>query len=442
MTKLAINGGLRTLEDSIKTKWPIITETDKDAVLRVLDSGILWGFNAPEMRALEKEFSAYVGSNYCIAVNSGTAALHCAVSAAKLGPGDEVITSAFSFAASALSVLHHNALPIFVDIDPDTYNINVREIEDKITPQTKAIIPVHIHGCPADMDEINKIAHKHNLVVIEDACQSPGSIYKGKKTGTLGDMGAFSLNTTKNLSGGEGGLLVTDSEEYRGKANMLRMFGEFVQEGEGRKYQSFSMGWNYRTQEMPCAFTRSQLKRLDDYNRVSKNNASYLNKELTNIEGVKVQVIPEYCTSCYHKYRIRLDWNIFNLNNNNAHIFREKIRQALIAEGVEAVLWQSTTVPGQPVFNIMEGYGKGCPWNCQHVKNKYKYRNEDYPETVKLLKDSMLIGSETYPLCSSDIKVMEKYIEAFNKVFSNLDEVNRIDLNKIEGAFLDGTGTS
>ena len=442
MSKLAINGGSKTLDDSIKTKWPIITEEDKDAVLRVLDSGILWGFNAPEMRALEKEFSEYIGVKYCITVNSGTAALHCAVSAAEVGPGDEVITSAFSFAASALSVLHHNAIPVFVDIDPDTYNINVDKIEEKITTKTKAIMPVHIHGCPAEMDEINEIAKKNNLVVIEDACQAPGSSYKGKKTGTLSDMGVFSLNTTKNLSGGEGGLLVTDSEEYRGRANMLRMFGEFVKEGEGRKYQSYSMGWNYRTQEMPCAFTRSQLKRLDYYNKTANDNAKYLNKELSKIEGIKVQHIPEYCTSCYHKYRIRLDWDVFDLNDDNAHIFREKVRQALLAEGVDAITWQTSPVPGQPVFKIMEGYGKGCPWTCRYVKNKYEYKDEEYPETIKLLKDSMLVGSETYPLCANSIKVMEKYIETFNKVFSNLDEVEGIDLKKIKGAFSDATGIS
>ena len=428
MAKLAIKGGTKTLDDSIKTKWPIISKEDKDAVMRVLDSGIFWGVYAPEMRALEKEFASYIGANYCIAVNSGTAALHCAIAAADIGPGDEVITPAFSFVASAVSILHHNAIPVFVDIDPDTFNIDVKKIEEKITPQTKAIIPVHIHGLPAEMDEINKIAKKHNLVVIEDACQSHGSTYKGKKTGTLGDMAAFSLNTTKNLPGGEGGLFTTDSEEYRGKANMLRMFGEFVKEDEGRKYQSYSMGWNYRTQEMPCAFTRSQLKRLDSYNRLAQDNANYLNMELNKIEGIKIQKIPDYSTSCYYKYRIRLDWETFGLSKDDAHLFREKVRQTLVAEGVDAVLWQTTTIPGQPVFKLMEGYGKGCPWSCSYVKNKYKYRDEDYPETVKLIQDSIVIGSETYPLYSNSKNVMEKYIEAFNKVFSNLDEIKSIEL--------------
>lgn len=127
---------------------------------------------------------------------------------------------------------------------------------------------------------------------------------------------------------------------------------------------------------------------------------------------------------------------------DDAHIFREKVRQALLAEGVDAVTWQTSTVPGQPVFKIMKGYRKGCPWTCRHVRNSYEYRDEDYPETVKLLKDSMIIGSETYPLYVSNIKVMKGYVDAFNKVFSNLEEVKSIDLKKIKGAFSDATGIS
>lgn len=428
MKKLAINGGSKTLDDSIKTKWPIITKEDKAAVIRVLDSGILWGVYASEMRALEKEFAEYVGTNYCIAVNSGTAALHCAVAAAGIGPGDEVLTPAFSFVASAVSVLHHNAIPVFVDIDPDTFNINIKQMEEKITENTRALMPVHMHGLPVEMDEVNSIAKKHNLIVIEDACQAHGSTYKGKKAGSLSDMGVFSLNTTKNLPGGEGGLFVTNSEEFRGKANMLRMFGEFVKENEGRKYQSFSMGWNYRTQEMPCAFTRSQLKRLDIYNNTANDNVNMLKQGLASIKGIRFQKVPDYSYSCYHKFRIRLDWDEFGLDSSNAHIFREKVRQALLSEGVDAYLWQTTTIPGQPVFKIMEGYGKGCPWDCGFVKKKYFYEDKDYPETIRLIQDSMVIGSETYPIYSISSKVIRLYLEAFHKVFSNLDEVKQIEL--------------
>ena len=128
------------------------------------------------------------------------------------------------------------------------------------------------------------------------------------------------------------------------------------------------MGWNYRTQEMPCAFTRNQLKRLDSYNRNANDNVDMLKKGLASIKGIIFQKIPEYSYSCYHKFRIRFDWDEFGLDNSNAHIFKEQVRQALLAEGVDAVLWQTSTIPGQPVFKIMEGYGKGCPWNCGFAK--------------------------------------------------------------------------
>ncbi|GAI80609.1 unnamed protein product, partial [marine sediment metagenome] len=214
---LAIAGGKRTVPEGLKVGWPVITQEDKKAVMGVLNRGILWGPYAPEVVGLQEDFARYVGTKYCIAVNSGTAALHMAVAAAGIGPGDEVITSAFSFLASAVAVLHHNAIPIFVDIDPKTFNIDPKKIEEKISSRTKAIMPVHIHGLPADIDEINEIAKKHHLVVIEDAAQSHGALYHGKKTGNFSDMAAFSLNSTKNMPGGEGGLFVTNNEEYRGK---------------------------------------------------------------------------------------------------------------------------------------------------------------------------------------------------------------------------------
>ena len=242
--RLAIKGGKKVVpEDVKKVKWPVITAEDKEAVMSVLNRGVLFGPYAPEVSALQEEFANYIGTKYCIAVNSGTAALHMGIAAAGIGPGDEVITSAFSFLASATCILHHNGIPVFVDIDPKTYNIDVNKIEEKITEKTKAIIPVHIHGLPCEIDEVLEIAQKHNLIVIEDAAQAHGAKYKDKKVGNFGEMATYSLNSTKNLPGGEGGLFVTNNEELRAKANMTRMFGEFVKEGEGRSYKAYTMGW-------------------------------------------------------------------------------------------------------------------------------------------------------------------------------------------------------
>jgi dTDP-4-amino-4,6-dideoxygalactose transaminase len=207
MSKLAVFGGDSVVPEGLVVHWPNVTQEDKAAVMAVLDRGILWGEDSPETAALEKEWAEYVGTRFCLATNSGTAALHMAVAAAGIGPGDEVITSALTFLASASCVLHHNAIPVFADIDPDTFNVTAQTIAERITERTKAIIPVHLHGLPADMDEILALARKHGLTVIEDACQAHGATYKGRKVGGLADSAAFSLNTTKNLAGGEGGVI-------------------------------------------------------------------------------------------------------------------------------------------------------------------------------------------------------------------------------------------
>ena len=203
--RLAIEGGPKTVPHGLEKPWPIITQNDIDAVVKVLKRGILWGPMAPEAEALQKEWAEYVDTKYCLVVNSGTAAIHACVAGVGVEAGDEVIIPAFTFGATAQAVLCQNGIPVFVDIDPKTLNIDPNKIEEKITDKTKAIIVVHIHGLPCDMDETNKIAKKHNLAVIEDAAHAHGSTYKGRKAGNLGDMGAFSLNGTKHLPAGEGG---------------------------------------------------------------------------------------------------------------------------------------------------------------------------------------------------------------------------------------------
>ena len=184
--KLAIHGGPSIVPDGLKNIWPEITQADKDAVLGVLESNILTGgVHGPEAAELETEWARYNDSKFALAFNSGTAALHTALFAAGVEPGDEVITSAFSFSGSYNPVLQQHAIPIFVDIDPRTFNLDVNQIENKITSRTKVIMPVHIHGLPADMDEVCSLAEKHRLVVVEDACQAHGATYKGKNAGTI-----------------------------------------------------------------------------------------------------------------------------------------------------------------------------------------------------------------------------------------------------------------
>src|SRR5512136_2489311 len=282
--KLAIDGGAPLLKRGDYQNWPIIGKDERRLINEVLDLGIVAGGTAPQVKALEQEWAAYVGTKHCLTTCSGTAALHMSLAACGVGPGDEVITSAFTFLASASCALHQNAVPVFVDIDPRTYNMDPTKLEAAINERTKAIIPVHIQGLPADLDPIMKIAKKHNLHVIEDACQAHGAEYKGRKVGSIGHTGTFSLNNFKNLCGGEGGLFTTNDEDLLNRGVLIRCFGDEIDEVSHRRiYNASILGYMYRNQELPAALARGQLKHLDEYNAQRIANADYLTRELAKI---------------------------------------------------------------------------------------------------------------------------------------------------------------
>lgn len=430
---LALRGGSPVVRKALHVRWPVITPEDKAAVATALDSGILNGPYAPQVKALEEEWARYCGVKYALSTNSGTAALHTAVAAGGIGTGDQVITTAFTFLATALAVLQQNAVPVFVDIDPRTYNMDPAKIEERITSRTRAIIPVHIHGLPADMDPILAIARKHGLLVIEDAAQAHGSTYKGRKVGGIGDMGCFSFQGSKNLPAGEGGIFVTSREELRDRGNMFRMFGEDIRESDRRafdparpldgvrEYNSLMMGWMYRTNELTAALCRSQLRRLDDSLANTRRNAAYLTEQLGRIPGITPPYVPPDCTSSFYQYRIRLDPRAAGVTLP-AREFRLKVLAALKAEGVEVSLWQTVPVPGQTLFQERTGYGLACPWQCP-LGEEVKYDLTEYPETLKLLNDSLVVGSHSYPLFPQPMELMHDYVEAFQRVFANLDQV-------------------
>ncbi|GAI28537.1 unnamed protein product, partial [marine sediment metagenome] len=275
-------------------KWPIVTEEDVAAIQRVIERRDFWGKENEEVIGLEKEYSEYTGMKYCLALNSGTAALHACIAGIGIEPGDEVLVPALTFLASATAVLHHNAIPVFVDIDPRTFNIDPNKIEEKITDRTKAIMAVDYHGLPADYDEIYSVARKHNLVVIEDGSQAAGAEYKGRKVGSLGDISGMSIMPLKALpGGGEGGLLCTNNEVYRDLADMVRMFGEIVSSGEEREYNAYTMGWNYRICPFSAAMARSELKRLDKYMQARREKVAYISKALSEIPGIIPPYVPD-----------------------------------------------------------------------------------------------------------------------------------------------------
>ena len=235
-------------------------------------------------------------------------------------------------------------------------------------------------------------------------------------------MAAFSLNVTKNLSGGEGGLFVTDNTDLRNEANKIRMFGEDIRPGEARQYNAYGMGWMYRTFDVPAAIARSQLKRLDVFNAAAQRNGEYLTEQLSKIDGIIPPYLPEDRTTVYHKYRVRLDTEKLDCDLDSVTL-RDRIMDALKAEGVDVVLWQTVPIPGQTVFQLREGYGKGCPWSCSFYGKDISYDVDDYPETNRLLRESFVICSEEYPIYAQKLDLMKFYIEGFHNVFDNMDEV-------------------
>lgn len=418
-SKLAIEGGARTVTEGMVKSWPPMTQADRDAVLEVFDSGELHGTSAPKALALQQKWAEYVGTKHALVTNSGTASIHMAVAAAGIGPGDEIITSAFTYWSTAAAVLHHNAIPIFVDIDPKTYTMDPALVEERINEHTKGILPVHIHGMPADMDPINKIAKKHGLVVIEDACQAHGATYKGVRTGRLADIGCFSCNRSKNLSGGEGGLWNTDNDDYLAHAIKLREFGEVVLPDQQREYNAYGLGWMYRPHEFVNAFILSQLERLEENNATRRRFADYLTEELEGIAGFAGPYTPDYANPCYFSYVVEFRPEELGLDVSPRE-WRSAAQAALAAEGVGLGQWQSRSVPGQDVFLDRVGYGKGCPWTCPFGRGDVHYDVAEYPKTEAFI-DAHSYLQAVYP--PNHMGLMKGFIEGFRKVSENATRV-------------------
>jgi dTDP-4-amino-4,6-dideoxygalactose transaminase len=419
--KLAISGGSPILKREDYKNWPVITDDDRRFVNQVLDSGVVAGGTGTQVVALEKEWAAFTGAKHCLTTGSGTAALHMALAACDVGPGDEVLVPAYTFLATASCVLHQMAIPIFVDIKPDTYTMDPAKIEAAITGRTKAIMPVHIQGCPAEMDAIMEIAAKHNLYVIEDACQAHGAMYKGRMCGTIGIAGAFSLNNLKNLCGGEGGLFVTDDEDVVKKGDLVRYFGDECDEATLRqKYNSSILGYMYRNQELPAALARGQLMHLNELNDTRIRNSEYLSRELGKIPGVIPPVCPPDCKHVYWFYAVRFDPKAAGVDADPRR-FRIAVEKAVYKEGVLVGQWQTMPVLAQDIFQSMIGIGKRYPWAINEAQGvTYRYDANEFPVAQMLCETYTNVHSIHPP---NGLELNEKIVAAFQKVFSNLDEV-------------------
>ena len=324
---------------------PFIGDEEVEAVTRVLRSGML--AQGEEVRLFEREFAEYIGVKHAVAVANGTAALDIALKALGIGPGDEVITTPFTFIATANAILFQGAKPVFADIDPRTYNLNPDSVLERITGKTRAIIVVHLYGQPADMRAFREIADDHKLLLIEDAAQAHGAEFEGRKVGGIGDVGVFSFYPTKNMTTGEGGMITTNDDEVARKARLLR------DHGQTSKYVHEILGWNLRMTNIAAALGRVQLRRLEELNRIRERNAEKLTRGLQGVKGVTTPYVDPRVRHVWHQYVIRVEPD-FPLS-------RDELAEYLRSKGIGTAVHYPIPVHHQPLYRKLGYPQDDCP---------------------------------------------------------------------------------
>lgn len=353
---LAVEGGSPVRNALLPYGHQCIDEDDIKAVVDVLRSD--WLTTGPKVAEFEKRFAEMVGAKYAVAVNSGTAALHAAAFAAGIGPGDEVITTPMTFAASANCVLYCGGRPVFADVEADTLLLDPSSVESKVSPKTKAIIAVDYAGQPCDYDALKKLSDEHGLILIADACHALGATYKNRKVGTLADMTVFSFHPVKHITTGEGGMVVTDNPDFAVKLRAFRNHGITAdhrqREADGSWfYEMAELGYNYRLPDINCALGLSQLKKLDKFVARRRQIAALYDSAFADIPALFPLARRDDRNSSYHLYVVRL-----NLSKLNAS--RQQVFGALRAENI-GVNVHYIPVYWHPYYNKL-GYGKGlCP---------------------------------------------------------------------------------
>ena len=430
--KLAINGG-----EKLRTKpfpaYNTIGKEEEEAVLRVLRSGKLstylgaWHedfYGGTEVKAFENEWAEYFGAKHAISVNSATSGLICAVGAAGIEAGDEVIVSPYTMSASAIAPLFYGGIPIFADVEKDTYCLDPKSVEKKITKKTKAIIVVDIFGQPYDVEAINAIAKKYNLIVIEDAAQAPGAMYKEEFAGTLGDIGVYSLNYHKHIHSGEGGVIVTNDDALANKLQLIRNHAESVIANKGftsPKDLINMVGFNFRMTEMECAVAREQLKKLPDLLLQRQANVAYLNEALKSIPCLKTTTLRTDIKHAFYAHSLEFDANIAGVHRD---IFIKAVKaelpRTLMRDDSDVLMGCGYVKPIylQPMFVHKIAFGsKGYPFNLSSVN----YQKGDCPICENLHFERLF----THELMRPGMKKedMDDVIKAFVKVWENKEEL-------------------
>ncbi|CUH94425.1 hypothetical protein P22_0491 [Propionispora sp. 2/2-37] len=429
MSNLALLGGTPVRDKAIP--WTnTMGEEEKKAVAEVMESGNLSAFlgragagflGGPRVQKIEQMFADKFGAKYGISVNSATTALHTAVAACEIGPGDEVLVTPYTMSATASAILMNNAVPVFVDICEDTYTLNPNEIKKWLTPRTKAIIVTNLFGLPGNVPEIVKIAKQHGLYVIEDNAQAPGATIDGKQAGTIGDLGIFSLNYHKVIHSGEGGMILTDNEKLAYRCQLIRNHGEVAVDDLDDE-NTVVLGSNYRMTELHAAVGIEQLKKLDGFLTMRRRLAEQVTNGLAAIDGLQGVVVPEGYTHSYYVYPIQFDQTVWEIS-------RATFASAMKAEG----------------FPLGEGYVKPL-YLLKMYQHKKVYNHTQYPfsfisDPVQIYQKGICpVVEELYgeKLLTADIcrvpytaKDIDDFLTVIEKVWHERKELKKYEKNNI-----------
>ena len=399
MSTLAINGG-----EPIRTKpypsWPTLDPTDIEAFESIYKSG-QWGVGGAKVPEFAQQFAEFQGAKHGVCVNSGTTALYIALKAAGVNPGDEVITTPYTFQATVVAILMAHAVPVFVDTAPDSFLIDVSKIEDAITEKTKAVIPVHIAGYPSDLDALVEISEKHNIKIIEDCAQAHGAEWRGKGVGSWGDFGCFSFQSSKNLCAGEGGIIIMNDRELYERAYALHNCGRTPADAELGNIEPF--GGNFRMTEWQGALLLSRLTRLEEETNLRHMNMRWLDGWFGEIPGIKVtRLDPRATRGGSHGYKAIFDSEEFE------GISRKVFLDAMRAEGIPIGYWY--TIPmSRSTFLQTNLFGQDLDYSDVHC-----------PETEKICQSGLALSQNVLMGTEED---MEDIIKATIKIRRSVGEL-------------------
>lgn len=419
INRLALHGG-EPIRATPFPEYRTIGEEEKRAALAVIESGVLsqflgtWSddfYGGPQVRGLEQAWAERFGVARAISMNSATSGLYAAVGAAGVGPGDEVIVSPYTMTASATCALVYGAVPVFADIAPDTFCLDPESVRSRITPRTKAIVVVDLFGRPADLDPLLALAREHDLIVIEDAAQAPGAIYRGRYAGTVAHMGVFSLNYHKTIHSGEGGIVVTDDDELAERLCLIRNHGEVVVKAKGTRNLINLLGFNYRMTEIEAAIAHEQLKKLDALTEPRRELAAYLNEQLAQFPELTPPATPDDIQHVYYVYPLRYD-------ADRTGVPRERIVAALQAEGIPVGQGYVEPLYLEPVYQQRIGM---CAFNCPRYAGTVRYGKGLCPVTERMHYQELI----THTLCRAGLTTrdMDDIVAAFEKVLSHAKEL-------------------